>query len=59
MLQYERIYVSEGSDINKSDKSKECMNCHHWYFKDIAYKYINMNHLYVIYVMIYQWWFMI
>ena len=39
MLQYERIEVSEGTDLNKSDKSKECMICHYWYFKDIDYKY--------------------
>ena len=31
MLQYERIDVSEGIYINKSNKSKECMICHHWY----------------------------
>ena len=29
MLQYERIDVSEGIDLNKSDKSKECMICHY------------------------------
>ena len=39
MLQYERIYVSEGTDLNKSDKSKECVICHYWYFTDIGYKY--------------------
>ena len=39
MLQYERIYISEGIDFDKSDKSKECMICHYWYFKDIGYKY--------------------
>ena len=39
MLQYERIDISEGIDLNKSDKSKECMLCHYWYFKDIGYKY--------------------
>ena len=39
MLQYERIDVSQGIDINKLDKSKECMICHYWYFKDIGYKY--------------------
>ena len=39
MLQYERIYVSEGIDINKSNKSKECMICHHWHFTDIGYKF--------------------
>ena len=31
MLQYEIIHVSEGTDINKSNKSKECMICHYWY----------------------------
>ena len=39
MLQYERIDVSKGIDLNKSDKSKECIICHYWYFKDIHYKY--------------------
>ena len=39
MLQYETISVSEGIDINKSNKSKECMICHYWDFKDIGYKF--------------------
>ena len=39
MLQYEKINVLEGIDINKSNKSKECMICHYWYFKDIGYKF--------------------
>ena len=39
MIQYEIIDVSEGIDIDKSNKSKECMICHYWYFKDIGYKY--------------------
>ena len=39
MIQYERIDISEGIDINKSNESKECMICHYWYFKDIRYKY--------------------
>ena len=39
MLLYEIIDVSEGLDPNKSNKSKECMICHYWYFKDIGYKY--------------------
>ena len=39
MLQYERIDISKGIDFDKSDKSKECMICHYWYFKDIGYKY--------------------
>ena len=39
MLQYERIDVSEGINLNKPDKSKECIIFHYWYFKDIGYKY--------------------
>ena len=39
MLQYEKINVSEGINIHKSNKSKECMIFHYWYFKDIGYKF--------------------
>ena len=39
MLQYERIYISEGIDFDNSDKSKECMICYYWYFKNIGHKY--------------------
>ena len=38
MLQYERIDVSEGIDLNKTGPSKECMICHYWYFKEIGHK---------------------
>ena len=38
MLPYERIDVSEGIDLNKSDKQKECVICHYWYFEDIGYE---------------------
>ena len=31
MLEYDRIDISEGIDINKN-KQKECMLCHYWYF---------------------------
>ena len=40
MLQYEKIDVSEGIDINKTDASKEFMLCHYWYFKDVGYKFL-------------------
>ena len=36
MLQYDRI---EGIDINKTSAAKECMLFHHWYFKDVGYKF--------------------
>ena len=39
MLEYDRIDVSEGIDINKKSESKECMLCHYWYFKDAGYKF--------------------
>ena len=39
MLQYDWIDISEGIDINKTNKSKECMLCHYWYFKDVGYKF--------------------
>ena len=32
MLYYDRINVSEGIDVNKPNKSKECNICHYWYF---------------------------
>ena len=38
MLQYQRISVLEGIDVSKSNKSKECVICHYWYFRDIGYK---------------------
>ena len=31
MLEYDRINISEGIDLNKTNKSKECMLCHYWY----------------------------
>ena len=34
MLEYERIDISDGVDVNMSGKSKECMLCHYWYFLD-------------------------
>ena len=40
MLEYDRIDISEGIDVNKSnDKSKECDICHYWYFLDKNFTY--------------------
>ena len=39
MIEYERIDISEGTDINKINKSKECMLCHYWYFLDKNFSY--------------------
>ena len=32
MLEYDRINISEGIDVDKTNKSKECILCHYWYF---------------------------
>ena len=39
MLEYNKIDISEGIDVNKTNLSKECGICHYWYFKDIGFKY--------------------
>ena len=39
MLEYDRIDISEGMDVGRTNKSKECKICHYWYFKDIGFKY--------------------
>ena len=39
MLEYERIDISEGINLNKSDKSKKCDICHYWYFLDKNFSY--------------------
>ena len=39
MLEYDRIDISEGIDINKTSKSKECDICHYWYFLDKNFNY--------------------
>ena len=40
MLEYDRIDISEGIDINKTNKSKECKIFHYWHFRDIGFKYV-------------------
>ena len=39
MLEHNRIDISEGIDVNKTNASKECDICHYWYFKDNGFKY--------------------
>ena len=39
MLEYNKIDISEGIDVNKTNKSKECMLCHYWYFLDKNFSY--------------------
>ena len=39
MLEYDRIDVSEGIDINETNASKDFEICHYWYFLDITFNY--------------------
>ena len=39
MVEYDRIDISKGIDVNKTNESNECDTCHYWYFKDIGFKY--------------------
>ena len=39
MLEYDRIDLSEGINVNKTRGSKECDIFQYWYFKDIDFKY--------------------
>ena len=39
MQEYDRIDISEGIDINKTNASKKCDICHYWYFLDRNFKY--------------------
>ena len=39
MLEYDRIDISEGIDINKTNAPKECKICNYWYFKGIGFIY--------------------
>ena len=39
MLEYDRIDISEGIDMNKTSSSKECDICHYWHFLDKNFNY--------------------
>ena len=39
MLEYDRIDISKGIDINKANASKECDICHYWYCLDKNFNY--------------------
>ena len=39
MLEYDRIDISEEIDVDMSNKSKECMLCHYWYFLNKNFSY--------------------
>ena len=57
MLYYDRIEVSKGFDVNKTNVPKECiicLICHYWCFID---KGLSFNHLCVMFAMMHHWCF--
>ena len=39
MIYCNKIGVSEGIDVNKTNASKECNVCHYWYFLNYSFKF--------------------
>ena len=39
MLEYDKIAISEGINVNKTNESNKCDVCHYWYFLDKNVKY--------------------
>ena len=39
MLKYNKIYITEGIDLNKTNKSKKCMFRHYWYYLNKNFSY--------------------
>ena len=39
MLEYDRIDISEGIDVDMSNKLKECILCHYRYFLNKNFSY--------------------
>ena len=39
MLKYDKIDITEGIDVDKTNKSRECMFCHYWYYVNKNFSY--------------------
>ena len=39
MIRHQKIDISEGIDVNKTNALQECEVCHYWFFKDIGLKF--------------------
>ena len=39
MLEYDRIEVPEGIDVNNANSLCECIICHYWYFLNMNFKF--------------------
>ena len=39
MIKYDRIVMSEGIDVNKTNGSSGCIFCHYWFFLEINFRF--------------------
>ena len=39
MLEYDRLDISEGIDVDKTNRSKKCILCHYWYSLNKSFTY--------------------
>ena len=39
MLKYDKIDITEGIDVDKTNKSRECIFCHCWYYLKENFRY--------------------
>ena len=39
MLKYDKIGITEGIDVDKNNKSRECKFCHYWYYLNTNFSY--------------------
>ena len=39
MLRYDKIDITGGIDLGKTNKSRECMFCHYWYYLNKNFSY--------------------
>ena len=39
MLKYDKIDITEGIALDKTNKSRECMFCHYWYYLNENFTY--------------------
>ena len=39
MLKYDKVDITEGIDLKKTNDSKECISCHFWYYLNKNFSY--------------------
>ena len=39
MLKYDKSDITEGIDVDKTNKSRECIFCHYWYYLNKNFSY--------------------